>query len=72
MDKSIHRQEQSEGKARSGPKRSRITMWVILSLLGIFIVGAGSVAYYIWNGLQPTAAGETKRMGWSMTPLSRS
>ncbi len=62
MDKSIHRQEQSEGKARSGPKRSRITMWVILSLLGIIIVGAGSVAYYIWNGLQPTAAGETKRI----------
>lgn len=37
-------------------------MWVILSLLGIIIIGAGSVALYIWNGLRPTAAGDVKRV----------
>lgn len=43
----------------SGPTRGRITMWVILSLLGIMIVGAGSVALYVWSNLQPTEKGST-------------
>ncbi|WP_237179267.1 endolytic transglycosylase MltG [Paenibacillus sp. MMS18-CY102] len=45
-----------------GPRKSRITMWVILSLLGVMIIGTGSVALYIWNGLRPTASGDVKRI----------
>ncbi|MFD1955436.1 endolytic transglycosylase MltG [Paenibacillus thailandensis] len=44
----------------AGPQRSRITLWVILTILAIFIIGAGSVALYIWNGLRPAAEGEAK------------
>lgn len=46
----------------SGPKRSRITLWVILSLLGIMIIVAGSAAFYVWNSLRPTAAGEVQKL----------
>ncbi|WP_424768768.1 endolytic transglycosylase MltG [Paenibacillus sp. sgz302251] len=47
---------------QTGPKRSRITMWVVLSLLSIMIIGAGSVALYIWSSLQPTKAGDEIRI----------
>lgn len=54
--------EEEEDYQPSGPNKSRITMWVILSLLGIMVIGAGSVALYVWNGLRPTAAGDMKRV----------
>lgn len=60
MDRSVQHQEQREPQSPSGPKRSRITMWVILSLLGIMIAIAGSVVLYVWSSLQPTAAGDTQ------------
>lgn len=46
----------------AGPKRGRITMWVILAILAIFIICAGSAAFYIWNGLRPAAAGDVKEV----------
>lgn len=55
MDKSLQH-------SSSGPGRGRITMWVILILLGLIIVGAGSVFLYIWNGLRPTAAADPVRV----------
>lgn len=61
MDKSSQQPEHRDQYSSSGPKRSRITLWVILSLLGIMIIGAGSVAFYVWNSLQPTAAGEMQK-----------
>ncbi|WP_407669613.1 endolytic transglycosylase MltG [Paenibacillus kobensis] len=57
-----HHEEEEEDYQPSGPNKSRITMWVILSLLGIMVIGAGSVALYVWNGLRPTAAGDMKRV----------
>lgn len=62
MDKSMNRQAEGDENENSGSGRSRITLWVIVSLLGIMIIGAGSVGLYIWNGLKPTAAGEAKRI----------
>ncbi|MGO4546141.1 endolytic transglycosylase MltG [Paenibacillus sp. 2TAB23] len=62
MDKTSQQAEQGDQYSRRGPKRSRITLWVILSLLGIIIIGTGSVALYIWSSLQPTAAGEVQRV----------
>lgn len=58
MDHSFQQPEHRD----QGPKRSRITLWVILSLLGIMIVGAGSAALYIWSSLKPTAAGEVQKV----------
>ncbi|WP_091186347.1 endolytic transglycosylase MltG [Paenibacillus catalpae] len=48
--------------SKSGPSAGRIVMWVILSLLALLIIGAGSVFLYVWNGLKPTAAGEPVRI----------
>ncbi|WP_281285913.1 endolytic transglycosylase MltG [Paenibacillus sinopodophylli] len=62
MDKSSQQAEQQDRYSRQGPKRSRITLWVILSLLGIMIIGAGSVVLYVWSSLQPTKAGEVQRL----------
>ncbi|MFC3790498.1 endolytic transglycosylase MltG [Paenibacillus sp. GCM10012307] len=41
-------------------RRGRITLWVILTLLGLMLLAAASVAWYVWNGLKPAAAGPTK------------
>jgi UPF0755 protein len=59
LDKSSQHLEQ---QSSSGPRKSRITLWVILSLLGIMIIGAGSVALYVWSSLKPTAAGEVQKL----------
>lgn len=61
MDNSLRQPEPYDFES-SGPKRSRITMWVILSLLGILIVGAGGVALYVWSSLQPTKEGAAVRL----------
>ncbi|WP_081417243.1 endolytic transglycosylase MltG [Paenibacillus sp. Soil522] len=61
MDKSPQQHEHRDQLTSSGPKRSRITLWVILILLGLTIVGAGSIAFYVWNSLQPTAAGDVQK-----------
>ncbi|WP_223829828.1 endolytic transglycosylase MltG [Paenibacillus arenilitoris] len=37
-------------------------MWVILSLLGIMVIGAGSAALYVWSSLQPTKAGDAVKV----------
>ncbi|MFF2480477.1 endolytic transglycosylase MltG [Paenibacillus sp. NPDC058071] len=37
-------------------------MWVVISLLSIMIIGAGSVFLYVWTGLKPTKAGEPKQV----------
>ncbi|RAP78679.1 endolytic transglycosylase MltG [Paenibacillus montanisoli] len=42
----------------AGPRRGRITFWVITTILGLMIVAAGSVYLYIWNGLRPAPAGK--------------
>ncbi|WP_258171332.1 endolytic transglycosylase MltG [Paenibacillus sp. R14(2021)] len=42
----------------TGPRRGRITFWVIFTILGLMIVCAGSVFLYIWNGLRPAPAGD--------------
>ncbi|CAM4369470.1 endolytic transglycosylase MltG [Paenibacillus tarimensis] len=38
--------------------KSRITMWVVLTLLGLMLAGAGSIALFVWNGLRPAPDGE--------------
>nr|WP_283094498.1 endolytic transglycosylase MltG [Paenibacillus sp. ATY16] len=48
--------------SRSGPSAGRIALWVVLSLLALLIIGAGSVFLYVWNGLKPTASGEPVRI----------
>ncbi|MFC4100036.1 endolytic transglycosylase MltG [Paenibacillus xanthanilyticus] len=48
--------------ARRGPSKARITLWVITSLLGLFIVIAASIAFYIWNGLRPAPAGDVREV----------
>lgn len=57
-----HHEEEDYEQLPTGPRKSRITMWVILSLLGIMLLGAGSVALYVWNGLRPTASGDPIRI----------
>ncbi|MCF2937242.1 endolytic transglycosylase MltG [Paenibacillus alkaliterrae] len=37
-------------------------MWVVLSLLGIMIIGAGSIALYVWSSLQPAKAGDMRKI----------
>ncbi|MFC0332081.1 endolytic transglycosylase MltG [Paenibacillus sepulcri] len=46
----------------AGPRRGRITLWVILTLLGLIIVITASIAFYIWNGLRPASKGEAKQI----------
>ncbi|MFC5650148.1 endolytic transglycosylase MltG [Paenibacillus solisilvae] len=46
----------------AAPRRGRITLWVIITLLVLFVVAAGSLSLYIWNGLRPTSSGETKQV----------
>ncbi|WP_281169562.1 endolytic transglycosylase MltG [Paenibacillus harenae] len=61
MNKSSQRPEYNDNQI-SGPKRSRITLWVILSLLSIMIIAAGSFALYVWSSLQPTKAGDAVKV----------
>ncbi|WP_308634688.1 endolytic transglycosylase MltG [Paenibacillus silvisoli] len=42
----------------AGPRRGRITFWVITALLLLMAATAGSVYLYIWNGLRPASAGD--------------
>ncbi|MCQ6560922.1 endolytic transglycosylase MltG [Paenibacillus mendelii] len=49
-------------KHKAGPSRGIITLWVIVSLLTVMILIVGGVAFYIWNGLRPTSAGEVKQV----------
>jgi len=46
---------------RPSPK-SRITLWVVLTLLGLMLIGAAGIALFVWNGLRPAPAGETVRI----------
>lgn len=48
--------------SKSRPGAGRIALWVVLSLLALLIIGAGSVFLYVWNGLKPTAPGDIKRI----------
>ncbi|WP_274655102.1 endolytic transglycosylase MltG [Paenibacillus humicola] len=41
----------------AGPGRGRITMWVVLTLLGLIAAVLGGTALYVWNGLRPASAG---------------
>ncbi|WP_245585937.1 endolytic transglycosylase MltG [Paenibacillus pinihumi] len=41
-------------------RRGRITLWVIITLLGLILLAAAGAAGYVWNGLRPAAAGDTK------------
>ncbi len=59
MDNSSSRKPERQ---RTGPSSARITMWVIISLLSIMIIVAGSVAMYIWLSLQPTKNGEVIKL----------
>lgn len=43
----------------AGPRRGRITFWVITTILSVMIISVGSVYLYIWNGLRPASAGDT-------------
>lgn len=49
-------------KKTQRPKRWLINLWVSLSLLGLMLLVAGSVLFYIWNSLQPTKSGEVKQI----------
>lgn len=49
-------------RVRKRVPADRINLWVAFSLILIMIVGAGSVAFYIWYQLEPTAAGQTVRV----------
>ncbi|SDX42077.1 endolytic transglycosylase MltG [Paenibacillus sp. CF384] len=49
----------NEGAMRpSGPRRGRITFWVIVSILSVMLITAGSLYLYIWNGLRPASSGD--------------
>jgi UPF0755 protein len=44
----------------AGPRRGLITLWVVLTLLGLLAAFAGGLAFYVWNGLRPAPPGEMK------------
>ncbi|WP_229750079.1 endolytic transglycosylase MltG [Paenibacillus nasutitermitis] len=46
----------------AGPSRGRITFWVIVSILGFFILLAASALFYVWNGLRPASQGEARQV----------
>ncbi|QAY68288.1 endolytic transglycosylase MltG [Paenibacillus protaetiae] len=35
-------------------------MWVVLTILAVLIIGAGSILLYVWNGLRPASDGPAK------------
>lgn len=45
-----------------GPKKGRITFWVIVAIILLLLAGCGAVALYVWNGLRPAPEGEAKRV----------
>lgn len=45
-----------------GPRKGRITFWVITTILGLMIIIAGSTYLYIWNGLRPTSSGDAVKV----------
>ncbi|GBG08676.1 aminodeoxychorismate lyase [Paenibacillus agaridevorans] len=52
-------------KVRNRPKTWVISLWVVLSLLTIMLLGAGGVLYYVWSNLQPMPAGAVKQVAIS-------
>lgn len=42
--------------------RGWITFWVIITLLSLIVLAVGGAAFYIWNGLRPTTAGEVREV----------
>ncbi|SDT32027.1 UPF0755 protein [Paenibacillaceae bacterium GAS479] len=51
-----------DGQEPSGPARSRITLWVLLSLVTLLLLAAAGIGGYIWNGLRPAAGGESRQV----------
>ncbi|UVI28062.1 endolytic transglycosylase MltG [Paenibacillus spongiae] len=49
-------------KRNAAPSRAVITLWVIVSILSVMVLIVGGAAFYIWNGLRPTSAGEVKQV----------
>jgi UPF0755 protein len=49
-------------ESRPPNSRNRITLWVVLSLLGLMLLAAGSGALFVWNGLSPAAPGDTVQL----------
>lgn len=62
MSQSQHDDYEDDMEESYGPRKGRITMWVIITLLGTMLLVAGSAALYVWNGLRPTASGDLKRI----------
>lgn len=65
LDTTEEKQTEKKMKKRKktqGPKRWVINLWVSLSLLGLMLLVAGGVLFYIWNNLQPTKSGEVKQI----------
>ncbi len=55
--------EQSSRLIEDKPSASsRITLWVVLTLLGLMLAGAAGIALFVWNGLKPAPAGEAVRI----------
>ena len=50
------------GRRITGPARSRITLWVVLTLAALLLLAAAAIGGYIWNGLRPAAAGTPKKV----------
>ena len=44
-----------------GSVRSRITLWVVLTLAALLLLAAAAIGGYIWNGLRPAACGNAKK-----------
>ncbi|SEM69964.1 endolytic transglycosylase MltG [Paenibacillus sp. OV219] len=51
-------EEQSAQYRPAGPRRGRITFWVITTIIGLMVISVGSVYLYIWNGLRPASSGD--------------
>jgi len=49
-------------KRRGKPSRARISLYVFLTLVSLFVIVVGGTAFYIWNGLRPTSSGEVKQV----------
>ncbi len=65
MEQSEHQPAESKpaDKVRSAaPGRGRITLWVLLTIISLFLLVGGSAALYIWNGLRATSVGDTKQI----------
>ncbi len=60
----MRRNDRVEGDAQqpAGPSRSRITVWVLLTLVTLLLLTAAGLGGYIWNGLRPAEAGEARQV----------